>query len=33
MTTYRDFLGSSFFDELERLKAAGVERIVFGFDN
>jgi hypothetical protein len=33
MTTYREFLGSSFFDELERLKAAGAERIVFCFDN
>ena len=33
MTTYRDFLGLSFLDGLERLKAAGAERIVFGFDN
>lgn len=30
-TTYRDFLAPGFFKELERLKAAGVERIVFWF--
>jgi len=33
MTTYRSFLGDGFFDELEKLKAAGAERIVFGFDS
>lgn len=32
-TTYREFLGPKFFEELERLRAAGVERIVFWFDN
>lgn len=33
MTTYREFLGKMFFADLERLKAAGAERIVFWFDN
>ena len=33
MTTYRDFLGPSFFKDLEKLKAAGAERVVFGFDS
>lgn len=33
MTTYREFLGDAFFEDLERLKDAGAERIVFGFDN
>jgi hypothetical protein len=33
MTTDRDFLGPSFFNELERLKEAGAVRIVFNFDN
>lgn len=33
MTTYREFLHSGYFDELKRLKEAGVERIVFCFDN
>ena len=31
--TYREFLGQSFFDDIERLKAAGAERVVFGFDS
>jgi hypothetical protein len=29
--SYREFLGEHFFQDLERLKAAGAERIVFGF--
>jgi hypothetical protein len=33
MMTYREYLREGFFDELEKLKAAGAERIVFGFDN
>jgi len=33
MTTYREFLGPQFFGDLEKLKAAGAERIVFGFDS
>lgn len=33
ITTFREFLGTGYFKELERLKAAGVERIVFGFDS
>jgi hypothetical protein len=33
MTTYRGFLGEEFFADLEKLKAAGAERIVFGFDS
>jgi hypothetical protein len=32
-TTYRAFLGPKFFEELERLKVAGADRIVFWFDN
>lgn len=32
-TTYREFLGEGFFEELAKLKTAGVERIVFWFDN
>ncbi len=32
-TTFREFLGPHFFEDLEKLKAAGAERIVFGFDN
>jgi hypothetical protein len=32
-TTFRAFLGDPFFEELEKLKAAGAERIVFGFDS
>lgn len=33
MTTYREFLGESFFADLEKLKAIGAERVVFGFDS
>lgn len=33
MTTFREFLGPKFFDDLEKLKQAGAERIVFGFDS
>lgn len=33
MTTFRSFLGDAFFDDLEKLKAAGAERVVFGFDS
>lgn len=33
MTTYREFLGKWYFDELERLKELGAERVVFWFDN
>lgn len=33
MTTWREFLGESFFEDLESLKKAGAERIVFGFDS
>jgi hypothetical protein len=29
----REFLGSFYFEELDRMKAAGVERVVFCFDN
>lgn len=32
-TTYRKFLGNKFFADLEKLKAAGAERVVFGFDS
>lgn len=31
--TYREFLGSHFFNELDRLDSIGVCRIVFGFDS
>lgn len=31
--TIRDFLGDAFFEEIEKLKAAGADRIVFWFDN
>jgi hypothetical protein len=31
--SFRDFLGEAFFNDLEKLKAAGAERVVFGFDN
>jgi len=31
--TYRELLGDEYFEELERLKKAGVERIIFWFDN
>ncbi len=33
MTTFREFLGEEFFSDLEKLKTAGAERIVFGFDS
>lgn len=33
MTTYREFLGEAFFMYLEKLKEAGAERVVFGFDS
>lgn len=29
----REFLGESYFVDLERMRAAGVERLVFGFDS
>jgi hypothetical protein len=32
-TTFREFLGPAFFKDLEELKAAGAERVVFGFDS
>ena len=31
--TYRDFLDADFFNDLEKMKEKGVERIVFWFDN
>jgi hypothetical protein len=31
--TYRDFLGPWFFEDLQKLQAAGAERVVFWFDN
>lgn len=31
--TFRAFLGEGYFEELEKLRAAGAERIVFWFDN
>jgi hypothetical protein len=31
--TYREFLGKSFFNDIEKLKEANVERVVFWFDN
>ncbi len=31
--TLREFLGKGFFDDLESLKQAGAERVVFWFDN
>lgn len=33
MMTYREFLGPAFFEELDKLKNMGAERIVFGFDS
>ncbi len=33
MTTYREFLGPKFFEDLDKLKAMGAERVVFGFDS
>lgn len=32
-TTFREFLGDGFFEELRKLQAAGAERVVFWFDN
>lgn len=32
-TTYREFFGGRFFDDLEKLKASGADRVVFWFDN
>ena len=32
-TTYRNFLGQWFFEELNRLKESKVDRVVFWFDN
>ena len=33
LQTWREYLGAGFFEELERIKNTGAERIVFGFDN
>lgn len=33
MTTYRDFLGEGFFDDLAKLHRLGAERVIFFFDN
>lgn len=33
ITTYREFLGPHFFEDLERLTKAGASRVVFFFDN
>lgn len=33
MTTYREFLGPAFFDDLRELQRIGAERVVFGFDS
>lgn len=33
MTTFREFLGDSYFADLQKLKVAGAERVVFWFDN
>jgi hypothetical protein len=33
MKTYREFLGPEFLSLLDTLKAAGIERVVFWFDN
>lgn len=30
---YREFLGKSYFDELDRLQAAGAKRVIVWFDN
>lgn len=32
-TTFREFLGEGFFEELRKLQEAGAERVVFWFDN
>ena len=31
--TYREFLGDSFFEDIQALKAHGADRIIFWFDN
>lgn len=31
--TFREFLGPYFFEDIEKLKAAGADRVVFWFDN
>lgn len=33
MTTYREFLGDAYFEDLEKLKSCGATRVVFWFDN
>lgn len=33
LTTYKEFLGEGFFEDLEKLKNSGADRIVFWFDN
>jgi hypothetical protein len=33
LTTYREFLGRRFFNDLNRLKVVGASRVVFWFDN
>lgn len=33
MTTFREFLGEQFFEDLAKLKDAGADRVVFFFDN
>jgi hypothetical protein len=33
MTTFREFLGPAFFDDLDALKEARADRVVFWFDN
>lgn len=33
ITTYREFLGEQFFEDLEKLQELGVKRIIFWFDN
>lgn len=32
-TTFREFLGPQFFDDIKRMADAGAERVVFWFDN
>jgi len=31
--TWREFLGNTYFEDLEKLKVLGADRIVFGFDS